>query len=287
MFLPCSSLVRLCWAPRNGAALLFLCLLLSALGRFFQSCHLCSHPAPPSTSGGTQIYFCLTGQTQLRKSRIKGSALLLHFQTQPPHPDQKVRPVLLPGLLEDPGLRVHFGKIYPESSAFHQGSFLEFSDNSQSCFILLLQTASQWSSSGMQMRHPTPTAQHQPWAKLFASHCAGYGEGGGGLISLSPKMGLLLKNKNTEVTPSYIYSIILMLLHLLDTDLIQWCKGSSCCSDLHFCRWKCKGKILLSCWYSVKKVHSASDLELSSSVIEPANEEKNTFVVELRQDRVI
>lgn len=71
------------------------------------------------------------------------------------------------------------------------------------------------------MRHPTPTAQHQPAAILFASHCAGYGESGGGLISLSPKMGLLLKNSNTEVTPFYIYSIILMLFHLLDTDLIQ------------------------------------------------------------------
>lgn len=71
------------------------------------------------------------------------------------------------------------------------------------------------------MRHPTPTAQHQPPAKLFASHRAGYREGGGGLISLSPKMGLLLKNSNTEVTPFYIYSIILMLFHLLETDVIQ------------------------------------------------------------------
>lgn len=163
---------------------------------------------------------------------------------------------------------------------FHQGSFLEYSGNSQYCLILLLHTASQWwSSSGMQMRHPTPTAQHQPRAKLFASHCAGYGEGGGGLIILSTKMGPLLKNNNTEVTPFYIYFIILMLFHLLDTDLIQWCKQSSWCSDLHFCRWKCKGKILLSCWYSVKKVHSASDLEPSSSVMKSVKEENNTFVL--------
>lgn len=219
--------MRLSWAPRNGAALLFLYLLFSALGKFFQSCHLCAYPVPPSTAGRTQTYFCLaelTGQIQLRKSRIKSSVLFLHYQTQPPHPDQKIRPVLLPGRY--PGLRVSFGKICPKSSAFHQGSFLEYSGNSQHCLILLLlQTASQWwSSSGMQMRLPTPTAQHQPQAILFASHCAEYGEGGGGLISLSPKMWLLLKNSSTEVTPFYIYSIILMLFHLLDTVLIQWCK---------------------------------------------------------------
>lgn len=131
------------------------------------------------------------------------------------------------GVLEDTALRVSFGKICPKSSAFYHRSFLEYSGNSQYCLILLLllQTASQrWSSWGMQMRLPTPTAQHQPWAVLFVSHCARYGEGGGGLISLSPKMGLLLKNSNTQVTPFYIYSIILMLFHLLNTDLIQWCK---------------------------------------------------------------
>lgn len=83
-------------SPRNAAALLFLCLFLSGLGKFFQSCHLCAYPAPLSTTGGTQTYFCLaelTGQTQLRKSRIKSSVLFLHYKTQLPHPDQKIRPV--------------------------------------------------------------------------------------------------------------------------------------------------------------------------------------------------
>lgn len=175
---------------------------------------MCAHPAALSTTAGTQTCFCLAELPGRHSSGNPGPG------AQPCSCPTRHSHLSLSGnhtCAHQGGLRASLGKTCPQSSGILPGALWKFPTlhhhppppPPKCCSVEKL------------IRDAAEAPNTYCSAKLFASHCAGYGEGGGGLISLSPKVGLLLKNSNTGVPPFYIYCTVLMLFHLRDTDLVQ------------------------------------------------------------------
>lgn len=176
---------------------------------------MCAHPAALSTTAGTQTYFCLAELPGRHSSGNPGSgARPCSCPTRHSHLSLLRKSHLCPSGGTESQLGKNLSSKLSLSPGILPGVLWKFP-------TLPPPPPPNCCSVEKLIRDAAEAPNTYCSAKLFASHCAGYGEGGGGLISLSPKVGLLLKNSNTGVPPFYICCTVLMLFHLRDTDLVQ------------------------------------------------------------------